>query len=199
MSARDLCQSDDSGEETGRRMHTSGVLRRGFSLLEILIVLAIISILLAILFPVFAAARNRAKMTACQANLYQYSRGGQIDNTNAQQDVSRCPYPQGDDSGDYINVSSLYETRDPSYQPDAGTVMAYCVEHLKKGSDGNFKVPLEGKFPVVRFGHGTSLVDAKAVTRWRMQGSNWVQIPETGQVPGYPEIWHFPRDDFPPR
>lgn len=43
----------------------------GFTLIEILVVIAIISILAAILFPVFARAREQARKAACQSNLKQ--------------------------------------------------------------------------------------------------------------------------------
>ncbi|GMV36539.1 MAG: hypothetical protein AMXMBFR61_10470 [Fimbriimonadales bacterium] len=42
--------------------------RTGFTLIELLVVIAIIAILAAILFPVFAQARNAAKKTACISN-----------------------------------------------------------------------------------------------------------------------------------
>ena len=45
--------------------------RRGFTLIELLVVIAIIAILAAILFPVFAKARNAAKTTTCSSNLKQ--------------------------------------------------------------------------------------------------------------------------------
>ena len=45
--------------------------RRAFTLIELLIVIAIIAILAAILFPVFAAARENARATTCANNLKQ--------------------------------------------------------------------------------------------------------------------------------
>ncbi len=45
--------------------------RRAFTLIELLVVIAIIAILAAILFPVFAKARERAKQTTCTSNLQQ--------------------------------------------------------------------------------------------------------------------------------
>jgi prepilin-type N-terminal cleavage/methylation domain-containing protein/prepilin-type processing-associated H-X9-DG protein len=45
--------------------------RRAFTLIELLVVIAIIAILAAILFPVFAKAREAARATACRSNLKQ--------------------------------------------------------------------------------------------------------------------------------
>lgn len=44
---------------------------RGFTLIELLVVIAIIAILAAILFPVFARAREKARTASCQSNLKQ--------------------------------------------------------------------------------------------------------------------------------
>jgi prepilin-type N-terminal cleavage/methylation domain-containing protein/prepilin-type processing-associated H-X9-DG protein len=44
---------------------------RGFTLIELLVVIAIIAILAAILFPVFARARENARRASCQSNLKQ--------------------------------------------------------------------------------------------------------------------------------
>jgi prepilin-type N-terminal cleavage/methylation domain-containing protein/prepilin-type processing-associated H-X9-DG protein len=55
-------------------------LQKGFTLIELLVVIAIIAILSAILFPVFASAREKARQTTCASNgrqiataLIQYS------------------------------------------------------------------------------------------------------------------------------
>src|SRR5689334_20760546 len=45
--------------------------RAGFTLIELLVVIAIIAILAAILFPVFAQARERARSSTCQSNFKQ--------------------------------------------------------------------------------------------------------------------------------
>lgn len=47
--------------------------RRGFTLIELLVVIAIIAILAAILFPVFARAREQARLSVCTSNFKQYS------------------------------------------------------------------------------------------------------------------------------
>ena len=49
--------------------------RSGFTLIELLVVIAIIAVLAAILFPVFAQAREKARQTSCASNERQLSLG----------------------------------------------------------------------------------------------------------------------------
>lgn len=55
---------------TGKRGHHTG-----FTLIELLVTIAIIGILTATLFPVFARARENARRTSCQSNLKQIGLG----------------------------------------------------------------------------------------------------------------------------
>jgi len=48
-----------------------GTLKKGFTLIELLVVITIIGLLAALLFPVFAKARERARKTVCESNLHQ--------------------------------------------------------------------------------------------------------------------------------
>ena len=62
------------GRPSAPRARAPGA-RGGFTLIELLVVIAIIAILAAILFPVFARARENARKSTCQSNLKQIGVG----------------------------------------------------------------------------------------------------------------------------
>jgi len=70
--------------------------RRGFTLIELLVVIAIIAVLAAIIFPVFARAREKARSTTCTSNLKQLG----LALTMYCQDYDGL-YPWGIDPADY--------------------------------------------------------------------------------------------------
>jgi prepilin-type N-terminal cleavage/methylation domain-containing protein/prepilin-type processing-associated H-X9-DG protein len=117
--------------------------RTGFTLIELLVVIAIIAILAAILFPVFAQARERARAISCTSNLKQigtatnmyaqdydetYPCGwGEFDAGHTMWRVALQPYVQkyGDTSGDLYN-STKYGNMGIFMCPDvAGNTLTY--------------------------------------------------------------------------
>ena len=62
----------------------------GFTLIELLVVIAIIAILAAILFPVFARAREKARQTSCLSNIKQIA----LSSLMYAQDYDEFPPPQ---------------------------------------------------------------------------------------------------------
>jgi len=68
-SRRKLCYLVPVRHDLQRR--TTGGSTQAFTLIELLVVVAIVSILAAILFPAFAAVREKARRTTCASNLSQ--------------------------------------------------------------------------------------------------------------------------------
>jgi prepilin-type N-terminal cleavage/methylation domain-containing protein/prepilin-type processing-associated H-X9-DG protein len=66
--------------------------RRGFTLIELLVVIAIIAILAAILFPVFAQAREKARQTSCLSNLKQLGLALMMYSEDFDECMPTCPY-----------------------------------------------------------------------------------------------------------
>jgi prepilin-type N-terminal cleavage/methylation domain-containing protein len=83
---------------------------RGFTVVELLVVLAIISIIAAILFPVFQTVRHRSLSTTCLSNLRQIGLGIQ----QYAQDYDGM-YPYADDPTD--KYSTIWEAM-PTYYND---------------------------------------------------------------------------------
>jgi prepilin-type N-terminal cleavage/methylation domain-containing protein/prepilin-type processing-associated H-X9-DG protein len=91
-------------------------MRRAFTLIELLVVIAIIAILAAILFPVFAQAKEAAKATACLSN------GRQIGTAIAL---------YANDSDDIVIPSRLAKVTDPLNDQIAGVWTKGIQQYLK--------------------------------------------------------------------
>jgi prepilin-type N-terminal cleavage/methylation domain-containing protein/prepilin-type processing-associated H-X9-DG protein len=104
--------------------------RIGFTLIELLVVIAIIAILAAILFPVFAKAREKARQTSCLSNLKQLGLG----HMQYYQDNDEC-FPNGTKTGGnwrtagigwagqiypYVKSAGVYACPDDSTSVPAG-------------------------------------------------------------------------------
>lgn len=96
----------------------------GFTLIELLVVIAIIAILAAILFPVFAQARNKARQTVCLSNQKQISTGFQM---YAQDYDETMPYARSycsnTPANDYTQLLSSYVMS--AYGPSIKTATLY--------------------------------------------------------------------------
>ncbi|MHB8997603.1 MAG: prepilin-type N-terminal cleavage/methylation domain-containing protein [Armatimonadota bacterium] len=72
--------------------------RNGFTLIELLVVIAIIAILAAILFPVFAKAREKARQSSCLSNIKQLTLGMMQYVQDFDERFMECRYPNGQDN-----------------------------------------------------------------------------------------------------
>ncbi len=112
--------------------------RKGFTLIELLVVIAIIAILAAILFPVFAQAKQAAKQTASLSNAKQTALAAQM-YTNDYDDTAMEPatwgsgtgfdvYP-GNPDGDYAPWSVFVQPYMKNYgilsDPQGPSVLAF--------------------------------------------------------------------------
>jgi prepilin-type N-terminal cleavage/methylation domain-containing protein/prepilin-type processing-associated H-X9-DG protein len=89
--------------------------RSGFTLIELLVVIAIIAILAAILFPVFAQAREKARQTQCLSNLKQMMLGARMyfdDYDSMAPDYVNClgnsPFRRADDPRSTVALFNPY-------------------------------------------------------------------------------------------
>jgi prepilin-type N-terminal cleavage/methylation domain-containing protein/prepilin-type processing-associated H-X9-DG protein len=98
--------------------------RRGFTLIELLVVIAIIAILAAILFPVFAQAREKARQASCLSNLKQYSAATLMYTQDYDEVFPRNSYLQGTCVGTYyLAVDSYVKNQQISQCPSEPQAM----------------------------------------------------------------------------
>ena len=96
---------------------------QGFTLIELLVVIAIIALLAAILFPVFARARENARRASCQSNLKQIGIGLLQYSQDYDDHLSRDWYgPDNDVSG----VGGRYKWMDAIYPYVKSTQIFVC-------------------------------------------------------------------------
>ncbi len=129
-------------------------MKRAFTLIELLVVIAIIAILAAILFPVFAQAKEAAKRTACLSNAKQIA-------------LSQKMY--GTDNDDTLPIFHAYNTTPaPWTDGHLGTEIA-LLPYVK--SKDLFKSPLDSGGPYLAVDPG--LASRKSSTYWQAYGSSY--------------------------
>ena len=103
-----------------------GSKRTGFTLIEILVVVAIIALLVAILFPSLAKARAQARSTQCLSNVRQLALAFTMYST---EDKGRLPGMRRDTGADWLGRDN--PTDFGGIQPDSGTIF----KHMGRNRD----------------------------------------------------------------
>jgi prepilin-type N-terminal cleavage/methylation domain-containing protein/prepilin-type processing-associated H-X9-DG protein len=102
--------------------------RSGFTLIELLVVIAIIAILAAVLFPVFAQARERARQTACLGNMGQLGKAFRMYMDDYDSTLpAGAPYPSKPKRGDWVGMTQWGTVATPAkpMRPEDGSLWPY--------------------------------------------------------------------------
>lgn len=152
------------------------VMRRAFTLIELLVVIAIIAILAAILFPVFAQARNAAKKTASISNVKQIN-------------LAAVMYHSDNDD---VTVPRRYTYGAP-VPPDNGTLFWSNLMQPYVKNDALFFCPNDrADDPFVQTMAGTARFNMASPYKMYIlgltpsYGMNYVYINDSLPVPGQP-------------
>jgi prepilin-type N-terminal cleavage/methylation domain-containing protein/prepilin-type processing-associated H-X9-DG protein len=149
--------------------------RRGFTLIELLVVIAIIAILAAILFPVFAQAREKARQITCTSNLKQIGLGIMM----YQQDYDET-YP----FNDWINGAvPIEEQWYNAIGPYVKNGQSYSYDAAYNGLGGVWSCPDEPLAQPQNYGINNELApDGSGVWPAGSEGRNFGQPATLAQV-----------------
>jgi len=176
--------------------------KAAFTLIELLVVIAIIAILAAILFPVFAQAKEAAKKTACLSNMKQIGLATQI--YNQDYDFQFPQSKQTDAQPDIDDADGSIEN------PDNGSVFAKILPYTGHGSSSSEDTlfqqklfmcpddptPFDPSCPdVVNIG-GPHVI-SYLINAWFVWGLNESQISQTADTINYGERHSEPHSDPP--
>ncbi len=112
------------------------LLKRAFTLVEILVVIAILCLLAALLFPGFASAREKARASSCLSNYRQVAVAIQM---YAQDNDDKTPANGGSFSGliqdsvPYIHNATVFTCPDDDDIEEEGRTGSYRVPSLYQG------------------------------------------------------------------
>src|SRR5436309_2118722 len=152
--------------------------RRAFTLIELLVVIAIIAILAAILFPVFAQARESARKTSCLSNVRQLGLGWNMyseDNDETFPLTAQCCDADGSQIYWQAMIEPYIKSNGTSQVWLNKTSIFICPDYLKPapavdeaGNPDNSGNPAVGEYPLSSYAPNFSIT-----TAWWALGQGW--------------------------
>ena len=164
--------------------------RAGFTLIELLVVIAIIAILAAILFPVFARARENARRASCQSNLKQigigilqytqdYDESFPISSTQVITNTPGVTVGWADGIQPYVKSIQVFQCPSEPFPSNADPTAAGYTDYYinKNAADGGQKVAAaQNPTLTIMLGDGGSLNGSaildNSTARYRTNGCN---------------------------
>ena len=169
-------------------------MKRAFTLIELLVVIAIIAILAAILFPVFAKAKEAAKKTACVTGLKQLGTAFQLYLSDNESTYPTCDNDKAKITGEPPEPETP-EADGPPERDWTIVTQPYIknFDIFRCGSDGSLKPKdpqnpdLTREFRSSYSVNGWSEYDLKesSITR----PSEWILLGERNNVQRGPKTW----------
>ncbi|RYF60663.1 MAG: type II secretion system protein [Cytophagaceae bacterium] len=172
-----------------------------FTLVELLVTLTVIGMLAALLFPVFAKARDSARMTTCASNLrqigtalamYQQDYEGSMPLDQFGDSVLvpelynplksyisgggtyHCPDGDMKRVTDYEYVGVLWYPTKQALKLEPLNVTAYCDNHTRRGEGRqDYFHTRDGSLILLRANGSVQRVPGAKVTFWGYDGSKW--------------------------
>lgn len=122
-----------TGDEPNMNTHKQKTTHKAFTLIELLVVIAVIAILAAILFPVFARARENARRTSCIGNMKQIGLAVMQYSQDYDERYPLSVWQVGDISGTTNQVQSprIAGTPAGTYGSGEYTFMDFLVPYVK--------------------------------------------------------------------